>query len=115
METLEASYCNCGQLIIPPKERCIYCSEFTEPVLITNNGKLLTYTVLNITPEGIDKPLIIGLVELEVDLLSLINKKNLKSKPKLLCLKLSNNVDNDNLDIGMDVKIEIRDNIYYFK
>ena len=65
MEKITASECECGQMMLPPKERCIICSGPTRPVEIDNTGKLLTYTVLQVTPEGFDPPLILGLVRLD--------------------------------------------------
>ena len=65
MGEITATRCNCGQITIPPKDRCIFCNGKTSEIKIDNSGKILTYTILHATPEGFDAPLLLGLIEFD--------------------------------------------------
>jgi len=65
MGKLTAAVCECGQVLLPPIERCITCSSPTRSLEINDKGKILTYTVLQVPPEGYNSPLILGLIQLE--------------------------------------------------
>jgi uncharacterized OB-fold protein len=107
MGKLSVAKCNCGQILIPPKDRCVLCSGETEPVHIPDKGRILTYTILHTTPAGFDSPLILGLIELD----GLRNKENTKS-PKLVCI---GDINEKDLKIGIQVRVEQIENKYYFK
>ena len=109
MGKLTAAVCSCGKVLIPPKIRCIYCSVPTKSLEINNTGKIITYTVLHATPDGFEAPLILGLIELELN--NDQNKLNL-SNPKLICI---GKVPEAKLNIGQTVIVEKTDNKYYFK
>ena len=68
MKTITAYKCtNCGQVMYPRHERCLNCNEreFKE-IYPTKKGKLLTYTVVNELPWGIDeRARVLGVVEFD--------------------------------------------------
>jgi uncharacterized OB-fold protein len=119
---LDAYYCPCGQVMVPPREKCVYCSGSNsnsgKKIEISNKGKLLTFTVLNIPPEGFNAPLILGLIEIEsTSALDVKDAKSLneKSNPKLICQGLPDDVTENDLKIGIAVEIEKRNDLYFFK
>ena len=68
MSTITAYKCkNCGHANYPKHERCLNCGQrdFKE-IKPTKNGKLLTYTIVNELPWGIDeRGRVIGVVEFD--------------------------------------------------
>ena len=65
--------------------------------------------MLHATPEGFNSPLILGLIELELD----SDQNNINcSNPKLICI---GQIPESKLDIGQKVIVEKMDNKYYFK
>ena len=68
MKTITAFKCtNCGHAMYPRHERCLTCNnrEFEE-IEPTEKGKLLTYTIVNELPWGIDeRGRVLGVVEFE--------------------------------------------------
>lgn len=68
MKTITAYKCNnCGHVMYPRHERCLNCKkrEFKE-INPTKKGKLLTYTVVNELPWGIDeRGRVLGVVEFD--------------------------------------------------
>ena len=106
MGKLTAAVCECGQVLLPPKERCVSCSGFTEPVEIDNIGRILTYTILHVTPEGFDSPLILAMVELDGS-----GAGDHLRHPKLVAV---GNMPEDKLKIGLEVKIKKIDDKYFF-
>ena len=68
MSTITAYKCNnCGHVNYPKHERCLNCSQrdFKE-IKPTKKGKLLTYTIVNELPWGIDeRGRVIGVVEFD--------------------------------------------------
>lgn len=112
MGKLLATICStgCGQISIPPKDKCINCSKHTEQLEISDTGTILTYTILQTPPEGFNAPLVLGLVELE---LGQVNEKNQNLKPpKLMCQGI---ILNNELKIGLRVNVEKNQNKYFFK
>ena len=106
MDTLKASECRCGKILLPPRKRCIYCTGDMHEIEIRGTGSLISYTVLNTTPEGFESPLILGLIELdEID-----TKKGVK-KPRIFC---SGRITENELKIGLKVKIVELEDRYYF-
>ena len=83
MKTITAYQCkNCGLVMYPKHERCLHClgREFEE-LEPSGKGKLLTYTVINELPWGIDeRGRVLGIVEFEngVRALGLIRAENIK-------------------------------------
>jgi uncharacterized OB-fold protein len=63
--TLTGAACTCGKTFLPPRDRCIFCSGPTYPIEFKGTGTILTYTVLNVVPEGFEAPLILGLIQLD--------------------------------------------------
>jgi len=88
MKTITAYKCNnCGQVMYPRHERCLNCNErdFKE-IAPTKNGKLLTYTVVNELPWGIDeRGRVLGIVEFDngVRAMGLIKSDRVKIGMKL--------------------------------
>jgi uncharacterized OB-fold protein len=66
---LEAEKCKgCGQILFPPRLICPQCGkrEF-EKMKLAGAGKLLTYTVIRVAPEGFEdqSPYAVGIAELD--------------------------------------------------
>jgi len=88
MKTITAYKCtNCGQIMFPRHERCLNCNEREfEEIEPTEKGKLLTYTVVNELPWGIDeRGRVLGIVEFDngVKAMGLIKKDQVKLGMKL--------------------------------
>jgi len=88
MKTITAYKCtNCGQVMFPRHERCLNCSEREfEEIYPTKKGKLLTYTVVNELPWGIDeRARVLGVVEFDngIRALGLIKSDRVKIGMKL--------------------------------
>lgn len=88
MKTITAYKCiHCGQVMYPRHERCLNCNEreFKE-IYPTKKGKLLTYTVVNELPWGIDeRARVLGVVEFDngIRALGLIKADKVKIGMKL--------------------------------
>ena len=88
MKTITAYKCNnCGQVMFPRHERCLNCNKRDfEQIEPSEHGKLLTYTVINELPWGIDeRGRVLGVVEFDngVKALGLIEADNVKMGMKL--------------------------------
>ena len=59
--------CNkCGAYTVPPKKVCMECSsEDLEIVQLSGKGKIQTFTVIRVPPEGFEAPYIVGMAELD--------------------------------------------------
>lgn len=56
----------CGGITTPPKSTCGACSgSALDPVRLSGNGVIRTYTVIRVAPEGRDAPYIVVLTELD--------------------------------------------------
>lgn len=106
MGSITAAKCECGQITIPPKKRCIFCNGKTSEIKIDNTGKILTYTLLHATPEGFDAPLLLGLIELD----GVRDTLNLPP-PKILC---AGQIPEAELEMDLKVKVMEKNNKYYF-
>ncbi|MGW8225615.1 MAG: Zn-ribbon domain-containing OB-fold protein [Anaerolineales bacterium] len=88
MSTITAYKCsNCGYVNYPRHERCLNCGQrdFKE-INPTKKGKLLTYTIVNELPWGIDeRGRVIGVVEFDngIRAMGLIKADKLKLGMKL--------------------------------
>ncbi len=83
MKTITAFKCNnCGQVMFPRHERCLNCNQRDfEQIEPSEQGKLLTYTVVNELPWGIDeRGRVLGVVEFEngIKALGLIEADDVK-------------------------------------
>jgi uncharacterized OB-fold protein len=103
---LIAAKCSCGEIMIPARFRCIVCTKTTSEIELGNTGTIITFTILNVPPEGFSAPLILGLIELEP-----ANGEPEACKPKLLC---EGKVSENYLKIGLKVKINHADGKYMF-
>jgi len=108
MGLLAATMCKCGAIHVPPRARCINCTLPTKSIEILDIGKILTFTILHATPAGFDSPLILGLIELELEP---ERKQSESMSPKVVCL---GKISEDELEIGMNVSIENVDDTYFF-
>lgn len=64
--SLEASRCtSCAKHIIPMRKRCPCCGGSMDPVHVDGRGRILSWTTVNVTPEGILSPRTVALVGLE--------------------------------------------------
>jgi uncharacterized OB-fold protein len=106
MGTLKASECKCGNILLPPRKRCIYCSGETHEVEVEGIGSVISYTTLHTTPEGFDAPMILGLIELNEIVTGTSSKK-----PKLFC---GGRIDENELKIGLKVNIVESEDKYFF-
>jgi uncharacterized OB-fold protein len=88
MSTITAYKCsNCGYVNYPRHERCLNCGQrdFKE-IKPTKKGKLLTYTIVNELPWGIDeRGRVIGVVEFDngIRAMGLVKADKLKLGMKL--------------------------------
>ncbi len=88
MKTITAYQCkNCGHVMYPHHLRCLNCNgrEFDE-ISPSGKGKLITYTVVNELPWGMDeRGRVLGVVEFEngVKALGLIKADDVKIGMKL--------------------------------
>ena len=91
---IEASKCSlCEKVIVPPRKTCPYCGDKTSEmahIALESHGSVLSYTVLEMPPDGFDAPLILALVELEQGAV-------------VLCL--GEDVDIDSIGIGSYVDV----------
>lgn len=89
MKTITAYKCiQCGHVMYPHHMRCLNCNgrEFEE-IKPSGKAKLLTYTVVNELPWGIDeRGRVLGVVEFEngVRALGLVNAESIKIGMKLI-------------------------------
>lgn len=62
---LEASFCaKCRKQFVPIRIHCSKCRGRTDRIFLEGKGKLKTFTVLWVTPEGFTPPLVLGICEL---------------------------------------------------
>ncbi len=108
MGRLAATVCECGQVFLPPRERCVKCTCPTRPVDINDTGRILSYTVLQVTPEGFDPPLIVGLIEMDPD--GECVSSDLEH-PRLVC---EGKMPESELGIDLEVRVKKIDEKYYF-
>jgi len=88
MNTITAYKCkNCGTVMYPYHFRCLNCYEREfEEIVPEGNAKLITYTVINELPWGIDeRGRVVGVAEFKngVKALGLIKAENVKLGMKL--------------------------------
>lgn len=62
---LKASKCGCGKVSVPPKVRCPLCGKPMAGTEVANKGRILSYTVVHVVPDGFDAPRAVALVELD--------------------------------------------------
>ncbi len=66
---LEGTRCrSCGRVFYPPKPMCPICgSRDVERIVLPQRGKVITWTVQHVVPEGyrVRAPLVIAIIELE--------------------------------------------------
>jgi uncharacterized OB-fold protein len=112
MGNIKGSICSCGQIHIPPERVCIACTKQNEleNIELSDLGKLITYTKLNIVPDGFKAPLILGIVELD-------HFESDKSRigPKLICQGKSDDFSEDELNTEMLVAVENINGLYIFR
>jgi len=64
----EATRCqNCRKVAFPPRQVCSACQgEAFEPVVLSDEGALVTWTVIHVAPKGfaMQTPYVVGIVEL---------------------------------------------------
>jgi len=110
MGILTAAKCDCGQFMLPPKERCILCMKPTKLCEINDTGNILTFTTLHATPEGFEAPLVLAVIKLEPT----NQKQNLDKSNKYPIIVCQGRVPEEELKIGLKVKVEEVEKIYYF-
>lgn len=55
----------CGQIIFPGREACLNClGHDLEPICLSRNGKLYTYTIVHMPSEHFTPPYAVGWIEL---------------------------------------------------
>lgn len=56
----------CGAYTVPPRRVCMECAgEDLTVVELSAKGTIRTFTVINVPPEGIEAPYIVGMAELQ--------------------------------------------------
>ncbi|HML02286.1 MAG TPA: Zn-ribbon domain-containing OB-fold protein [Candidatus Bathyarchaeia archaeon] len=96
-KVMEAQCSKCGQLILPPRPMCPKClSKDLEWKESPKQGKLLTYTVIHVSPQQFQSlaPYAVGIVELEIG-------AHLAGMIKGIAL--------DQIKVGMDLTIDFED------
>ena len=92
---LMAAKCKkCGTMLLPPRPMCTKCfSSDLEWVELKNKGKLLTYTVIHVSPKQFELliPYAVGIVKLE-------------DGPKLP--GMIQGVEPEKISVGMDLKVD---------
>jgi len=92
---LMAAKCKkCGTMLLPPRPMCTKCfSSDLEWVELENEGKLLTYTVIHVSPKQFESfvPYSVGIVELEDGL----------KLPGMI-----RGVEPEKISVGMDLKVD---------
>lgn len=92
---LMAAKCKkCGTMLLPPRPMCTKCfSSDLEWVELKNKGKLLTYTVIHVSPKQFESliPYAVGIVKLE-------------DGPKLP--GMIQGVEPEKISVGMDLKVD---------
>ena len=92
---LMAAKCKkCGTILLPPRPMCTKCfSSDLEWVELKNKGKLLTYTVIHVSPKQFESliPYAVGIVKLE-------------DGPKLP--GMIQDVEPEKISVGMDLKVD---------
>jgi len=91
---IEASKCtDCGHVVVPPRTVCPFCGPAAKEMIPTDlepSGEIVTYTVLEMPPEGFEAPVVLGLVGLE-------------GGASVLCMGYSK--DKDSIQIGTKVEV----------
>lgn len=63
---LEASFCGkCRKQYIPVRTYCAKCRGRTDRIYLEGRGKLKTFTILYVPPDGFTPPLVLGICELD--------------------------------------------------
>jgi len=69
MPTIQASKCaNCGKSVVPPRATCPFCKPGKGAVsqqMVEARGKVLSFTTMELVPEGFTAPRTVAIVELE--------------------------------------------------
>lgn len=67
--SIEAAKCDkCQRVIVPPRDICPYCGVSAGKMthtMLDNGGTILSYTVLQMPPEGFQPPVLLALVKLD--------------------------------------------------
>lgn len=64
--TLEIAVCEeCGEVLIPPRERCPECRSDMTVFEASGMGVVATHTTVHVVPEGFEAPIRVGLVKLD--------------------------------------------------
>lgn len=96
---VDACFCKyCGRHYIPLRKLCPNCRGTTQNTAVEGNGRLLSWTVVHVTPEGIPSPRTVALVGLECG-------------ASVLCLV----TDNRKLEIGSEARIALADGLYVLR
>lgn len=92
---LRAAKCKkCGTMLLPPRPMCTKCfSSDMEWVELKNKGRLLTYTVIHVSPKQFELliPYVVGIVKLEDGL----------KLPGMI-----QGVEREKISVGMDLKVD---------
>lgn len=91
---MAAECADCGTLLLPPKPVCTKCfSTDFRWIELKGKGKLLSYTVIHISPKQFESmaPYVVGIVELGDGL----------NLPGMIC-----DVQPEKIKVGMDLKVE---------
>jgi uncharacterized OB-fold protein len=83
----------CGQVIFPRRESCLNClGHELEPIRLSRNGKLYTYTIVHMPSEHFTPPYAVGWIELPEHVRVFSQIRGWQEYP---------------LEIGMDMKMNI--------
>ena len=94
---MKASTCTCGKTVILKRKLCPFCGKLMNPIDLSNDAVVLTYTTVYTVQEGFKAPIFLVLAELELGV-------------KLLCESKNEN----DLEIGRKGKIIVENEKYFF-
>lgn len=89
---IKGSECRCGFRTISIRPSCPICGKMMEQKEFPSEGKVLSYTRLQVPPEGFDSPLDIAMIEI-------------KDGPKLICWTDSELKINQKVEIYSEQKM----------
>jgi uncharacterized OB-fold protein len=96
---VEGSRCgSCGHYFIPQRQLCPRCRGTMQKATVEGKGKILSWTIVHVTPVGVPSPRTVALVGLDCG-------------ASVLCLV----ADSRKLDIGQVVEVRFVDDIHMIK
>lgn len=64
MSQIDGSKCRCGRVVVPARRYCPDCQREMAPAKLEARGVVETHTTVEVTPEGFDPPIHLGVVRM---------------------------------------------------